>query len=70
MDLLDVCRLLREACKQAGGQVEWARRHGVSKSYVGAVLNAECEPGQKILDALGLVRVVSYAPRRSRREAA
>lgn len=66
-DSLDVCRLLSKACQEAGGQKRWAETYGMSPSYVSNVLNARCEPGKTILDALGLARVVMY---RKRTEAA
>lgn len=67
LDGIDVCRLLSLACKAAGGQKKWSEAHDMSPSYVSNVLNARCEPGKAILDALGLVRVVMY---RKRTEAA
>ena len=68
LDLLDVSRMLREQCRAAGGQQAWAEAHGVSPQYVCDVLNGRREPGDKILSALGLVRVVRYAKRRIAQE--
>lgn len=67
VDLLDVCRLLRAECRTAGSQKAWAERHGVSPAFVCDVLNARREPSGAILSALGLVRVVKYAIRRTAR---
>lgn len=70
LDSLEVCQRLSVACSKAGGQKAWAQTVGVSPSYVNDVLNARREPGQAILDALGLVRVVRYralgVPRKSK----
>lgn len=60
LDSVDVCRRLTAACKKAGGQKAWAEQHSVSPAYVSDVVNSRREPGQSILDALGLVRVVRY----------
>jgi len=60
LDSLEVCRRLSVACKAAGSQRAWAEQHGVSAAYVSDVINALRPPGQSVLDALGLVRVVRY----------
>jgi hypothetical protein len=60
LDSIEVCRRLSAACKAAGSQKAWAEKHGVSPAYVSDVINALRPPGQSILDALGLVRVVRY----------
>lgn len=61
--LIDVFGMLRKACRDAGGQSAWADLHGVSPAYVSDVLNARREPGEKILVALGLRKVVRYEAR-------
>jgi hypothetical protein len=60
LDSIEVCRRLSAACKNAGSQKAFAEKHSLSPAYVCDVLNARREPGQSILDALGLVRVVRY----------
>lgn len=60
LDSLEVCRRLSAACKAAGSQRAWAEKHGVSPAYVCDVINARRDPGQSILNALGLARVVRY----------
>lgn len=60
LDSLEVHRRLAAACKKAGSQKAWAEAHGLSAAYVCDVLSARREPGQSILDALGLVRIVRY----------
>ena len=70
MDQLDVCRMLRERCKAAGGQRAWAQAVGISEQYVSDVLNARREPGESILRALGLAKVVRYVEARKKARAA
>lgn len=43
-----------------GSAAEWARRNGFSRAYVSAVLRGITDPSPRLLQALGLVRVVSY----------
>jgi len=43
-----------------GSQRAWAKRHNISTQYVSDVLSSRRPPGGKILQALGLKRVVSY----------
>jgi hypothetical protein len=57
---LDVAGRLRAACRLAGGQKAWAEAHGISPQYVCDVLNARRDPGDSILGALGLRKVVRY----------
>jgi len=63
-------RLLTQACRAAGSQKAWAEANGVTGSYVNDVLQARREPGDSILNALGLVKVVGYVERRKKAEAA
>jgi len=60
MTASDVRDLLRSACATAGSQQAWAREHGVSPQYVGDVILGRREPGDKILDGLGIKKVVTY----------
>lgn len=48
------------ACAEAGSQRAWAARAGVSQAYLSSVLSGRREPGESILAALGLVRVIAY----------
>lgn len=43
-----------------GNLREWARENDVSPGYVSDVLFGRREPGEKVLSALGLERVVTY----------
>jgi len=65
LNSMDVCTMLQAACRAAGGQKVWADRHGISQSYVSDVLNARREPGESILRALKLRKVVRYVEVRS-----
>lgn len=56
----DVRSRLRDECAAAGSQAAWARRHQLSSPYVNDVVNGRREPGQAILDALKIERVVEY----------
>ena len=60
MNEQDVLDRLRAAIEQAGSQRAFADQHGISLQYVNDVLHKRREPGQKILDALGIERVVIY----------
>jgi len=62
---LDVSGRLRRACDAAGGQKAWADRYGISPQYVCDVLNARRAPGDSILAALGLRKLVRYVEARS-----
>jgi DNA-binding transcriptional regulator YdaS (Cro superfamily) len=61
---------VRELIRRQVGdnQSAWAGRFGIAPSYVSDVLSGRREPGQRILDALGLERVLTY--RRAEREQA
>lgn len=57
---MDVRELIRSQAKPT--QAAWAKANGVSPAYVSDVIQGRREPGEKILKALGLKRVVSYVP--------
>jgi hypothetical protein len=60
-----VAELLAASVADMGSFAEWGRQWGVCPAYAMRVCKGEMHPGQKILDALGLQRVVTYekAPR-------
>lgn len=60
MTLADVYAQMRSECAAAGGQRAWSNKHGISEQYVSDVMNARHDPGEKILTALGLRRVVTF----------
>lgn len=55
-----VIERLRTACEQAGGQKAFAQQHELTPTYVHDVLHGRRPPAYRILDALGLERVVIY----------
>jgi hypothetical protein len=59
-DLPDVIKLLAQAVARAGTQKDYAKKHGFSPQYLHDVLNGRRQPGDKILDALGLYKDVRY----------
>lgn len=56
----DVIARLSAAIAAAGSQTAFAQQHHISNQYVSDAMRGKRELGQKILDALGLERVVSY----------
>ena len=62
MTTTNVRQLLRRACRDAGGQAAWARRYRVSSPYITDILYGRRSPGPKVLRALGLRAVITYAP--------
>jgi hypothetical protein len=60
MDAQDVRRLLANQCQAAGSQKAWAEANDLSSAYVCDVLIQRRDPGESILAALGLERVVTY----------
>lgn len=60
MDRNKVVGLLALAVEKSGGQAEFARKHSVSNGYVGDALALRRDPGKKLLDILGLEKVVTY----------
>jgi DNA-binding transcriptional regulator YdaS (Cro superfamily) len=60
LDLQAMRRLLGREVDRAGGQVAWARRHGLHPSTINKVLNEQRLPGRKMLAALNLRKVIAY----------
>lgn len=56
---VDEVRLLMKE-RMNGNAKAWCKEHDVAASYISDVMTGRREPGAKILDALGLVKVVSY----------
>jgi hypothetical protein len=50
----DIVRLLRAAIEDEGGQVAFAKHHGVNRTYLNMVLNRRRPVGDSIAEALGL----------------
>lgn len=60
MNKSDFTATLTRYVHKAGSQSAAAKRLGVSGAYLSDVKNGRREPGEKLLTALGLKRVVSY----------
>jgi DNA invertase Pin-like site-specific DNA recombinase len=61
LDKDDVLRLMRAAIAEAGSQSEWARRKGINRTAVSAILNGRKGLQPKIVAALQLKKVEAYA---------
>jgi transcriptional regulator with XRE-family HTH domain len=57
---MDAVEALREAVKKAGTQTAFAKRHSISIAYINDVLQGRRDPGDKILEALGIEKTVTY----------
>jgi transcriptional regulator with XRE-family HTH domain len=56
---------LRQAIDSEGlTQAAFAEKFGFSPQYLGDVLNGRRDPGDKILNAIGYERVVTYRPKK------
>lgn len=52
-------KLAREF-RVAGSASAWGKKNGISAAYISDVMNKRKEPGIKILEAIGLERIVTY----------
>ena len=53
---------LSQRCEMAGGQSEWARRHGIPPSVVSEVINGRRDPSVAVINAMGFMRVDRFIP--------
>src|SRR5262245_58168094 len=60
IDLDGMRKLLRREVDRAGGQVAWAKRHGLHPSTINKVVNEQRMPGRRMLTALQLQKVTAY----------
>lgn len=60
IDLQAMRKLLRREVARAGGQVAWAKQHGLHPSTINKVLNEQRLPGSRMLAALNLRKVIAY----------
>ena len=60
LDKDDVLKLMRAAIAEAGSQSEWARRKGINRTAVSAILNGRKGLQPKIVAALQLRKVEAY----------
>ncbi len=67
---LEVLKLIRDEIGRARSASELGRRWGVSQSYMSNLMNFRKPPGPKILEALGLEKVVTidYRPKANGRK--
>lgn len=56
----DVLDILRDGIKTHGTQVKYAEFLGVTQGYINDMLKRKRDPGPRVLDALGLEKVVTY----------
>ena len=68
LDDQDVVLLLRAAIELEGNQVTFAKRHGLERTHMNAILNGRrlASGSSRVLNILGLRKV--YAPRRNNRQ--
>lgn len=60
MNEQDIIDRLREAIQSAGSQRAFAKQHGISTQYINDVLRGRREIGQKILEVLGVEKIITY----------
>lgn len=60
MTIDGILKILRARIETEGSQMAVARNLGVSPQYLSDVLRRQREPGEKILEPLGLKRQVFY----------
>jgi len=56
-------RLRAHLNERGYSQKQWAKLHGISPSYVSDFLGGRREPGELILDAMGLHAMTTYEPK-------
>ncbi len=62
-------RMLVEQCAAVGGQAQWARAHGFSKSYVSELLSGRRHISDAVAIALGFLLVETVIPVRAKPKA-
>ena len=60
MNADDVRRALQRAIDQEGTAAAWCKKHEIARGYVSDVLSVRQEPGDAILKALGIERIITY----------
>ena len=61
----EVLERLRRAVARAGSQAAFARRHGMSTTYLNEVLRGGRRPGAPVLRALGVQRIERFVEEKS-----
>jgi len=59
----EITEVLREHVLAAGSQTAFAKAHNLSRPYVTDLLAGNRFPGDKVLDILGLEKIVVYRPK-------
>ncbi len=60
MTKTELLQYIQRLVDEAGSQKDLAEKLGVSAAYLSDVLQGKREPAGKLLDALGVERVVTY----------
>jgi hypothetical protein len=60
IDVEQMRKILRREVERAGGQVAWAKKHGLHPSTINKVLNEQRLPGRRMLGALKLRKIIAY----------
>jgi|WetSurMetagenome_2_1015567.scaffolds.fasta_scaffold102778_5 transcriptional regulator with XRE-family HTH domain len=61
----EVVYLINQKCDRLGQQKLYAERVGISQEYLSKILSGKENPAHKILENLGLVKVVMYARKKA-----
>jgi transcriptional regulator with XRE-family HTH domain len=61
--LEEVIEMIKERLIKAGSQEALAKEFGVSQQYIGDLLRRKRTPGETVLNALGLQKVIYYERR-------
>jgi hypothetical protein len=62
----EVYRRLTDAISHAGSQAKFSATHGISRQYLNDIIQKKRAITKKILDALGLERIIEYCTKRER----
>jgi transcriptional regulator with XRE-family HTH domain len=63
MNKTDMAEHIRQAVLKAGSQSAFARQCNVTRSYIHDLIQGRRDPGPKILDILGIEKVVTVSYR-------
>lgn len=57
---VEVLAELRKVCSRRGGATALAKQGGISNAYISKVLSGQMRPGEKMFEALGWRRIVTW----------
>lgn len=60
MDATDVLELVKRGVEGAGSQKDFATAHGMSQGFLHDVLNGRRDLSDKVLEAVGVERIITY----------